>query len=371
MANGYFERGEIYRIRSTDSFGCEQSAFRPGLIVSGDIGNRLSPVVQIAYLTTKDHSDHLNIEVTATGRRSFVICNQIMTVDKRRLGDLMGVLNAAEMRKIDDALEEVFDLGYADDEELAAKDREISDRDVLIAEKDVEIAKLREAVAAATKRAEDIELSCKVENAMWQKLYDKVLNQLVDMKYTADLSRKETKVVPVITMADPVKEEAVVEKQPELEEVVDERLDINSCTITALKKLGFSLGLARQIVDRRPYSKVEDLKSVPGMKATQYRIMEPKLCCVPVQRSGLAEPDTGCEEPEVVEVPGAVEPTKVNVNTATWNELQQLAGLSKATAQNIVAYRNKHGKFENLEALTQVSRFGQTCLLKYGPKLEV
>lgn len=384
MANGYFERGEIYNVRLDSGLGSEEGAFRPGLIVSNDAGNRTSPCVIVVYLTTKERKYSHCIETMATGRRSWALCDQIVCVDKTRLARLMGTCDSSEMRQIDGALEQVLDLGYDDTPALAEKDREIADRDALITEKDAEIAKLREAVAAANKRAEDAELSYKIENDMWQKLYDKVLNQVVDMKYTNDLflrdhlGRQEQKVVPVITMKEPEPvEPPKVEEQPQPEE---DQLDINHCTITALKKLGFSLGLARQIVDRRPYKSVGDLKNVPGMKATQYRIMEPKLCCTPVVEekpkvvSALVEPDTGHEEPEIVEVPEpeAVDvPEKVNVNTATWEELVRVTGLSKCTAQYITAYRNKHGKFEKLEDLTQVSRFGKTCLKKYGPKLEV
>lgn len=393
MANGYFERGEIYWVNLGSGF-MEAKVARPGLIISADKVNA-SGQVSVAFLTTRTNDRAYAVPTEATGKSSMIKCDSLTTISTSVLGQCIGFLNSAEMREVEDVLEEVFDLGYADDETLKAKEREISDRDAVIAEKDAEIVKLREMVAAAEKKAEDAELSYKIENDMWQKLYDKVLNQVVDMKYTNDLflkdrlGRKEAKVVPVVTMKEPEPvEPPKVEEQPQ-----ENRLDINHCTITALKKLGFSLGLARQIVDRRPYKSVGDLKNVPGMKATQYRIMEPKLCCTPVveekskpkkgSESALVEPDTGYEEPEVVEAPAAPETEvvntpekvtatgKVNVNTATWEELTRLVGLNRTTAQHITAYRNKHGKFEKLEDLTQVSRFGKTCLKKYGPMLEV
>ena len=378
MANGYFERGEIYQVRTDDGFGCETGIFRPGLIVSADAGNKTSPTVLAAYLTTKDHRDRLNYETYATGRRSFVLCNQIITVDKRRLGNMMGVLNQTEMREVDDRLEEVFDLGYTDEEALKEKDREIENRDAVIAEKEKEIAELKTRIAAEVAKAESVEMSYKVENAMWQKLYEKALNQLVDMKYTNDLflkdhlGREDKK--PVEKEA-PVVEEAPVVNDPPVE---DDRLDINRCTITALKNVGFSLAVARQITIRRPFTSVADLKGIPGLKASLFRVMEPKLRCVPIEEEPKDvvvvkdEPDPGYEvDPPQIPEETDEEPKKINVNTASAKEIAEFLGISENQAMCITGKRKREGLFTSLEQIIHPKRFSAGTLEKYRDKLEI
>ena len=128
MADGYFERGEVYQVRMDSGFGSEQGYFRPGLIVSNNQGNATSPTVNVAFLTTKVKPIGVNIEVGATGRQSWVLCNQIATVDKARLGSYMGILNSYEQAAVDEALETVFDLGYIDDKSIKEKEAEIADR---------------------------------------------------------------------------------------------------------------------------------------------------------------------------------------------------------------------------------------------------
>ena len=62
---------------------------------------------------------------------------------------------------------------------------------------------------------------------------------------------------------------------------------------------------------------------------------------------------------------------KVNVNTATPTEMNEIAGITITVGNCIRAYRNKHGAFKSLEDLLNVPRFGPRCLVKYRDKLEV
>ena len=370
MANGYFERGEIYKVRMDYGVGAEEGAFRPGLIISSDKVNNTSGMVVVAYISRKSNNRIKNaydVEIDATGMISYVLCHQIAGVDKSRLMGYMGKLNPQEQKDVDDALESVIDLGYVDDAALKEKDREIEARDAIIAEKDSEIAAVKAVVAD---KNEEI-ASLKMEIEMWQKCYGRCMDMLVDMKVATDVSRRTTGVVM------PKKEEAlpVIEPPaapPEEPEQTDDRVDVNSCTITALKNLGFSVALAKTIVDRRPYKTVADLKSVPGMKATHYRVMEPKLCCIPVVEkpkpvSALVEPDTGCESEEVV----ATEVVKVNVNTASAQEISDATGMALCACWAITGKRKRDGLFESLEDLVIPGRISQKMLDKHRDKLTV
>lgn len=392
MANGYFERGEIYKVRMDYGVGAEEGAFRPGVIISSDRVNNTSGIILIAYMSRKAAGRpraEFDVEVMATGIPSYVLCNQIAGVDKSRLMGIMGKLDYGEQKRVDDVLENVFDLGYVDDALIKEKDREISDRDALIAEKDKEIAELKARVAAEVAKTENVELSYKVENAMWQKLYEKALNQVVDMKYTNDLflknhlGREEVgapKAPPVVVNDPPVVKTpdppAEPPKTPE-PEVEDTRPDINSCTITALKNVGFSLAVARQITTRRPYKSVADLKSVPGLKASLFRVMEPKLRCVPMEKEPEEKPPVVCEPDPGYEVDPPVIPEetdeqkveKINVNTASAKEIAAHLGISENVAMAITGKRKREGLFTSLEQIVTPGRFTATALEKHRDKL--
>lgn len=391
MANGFFERGEVYWVRMDSGLGTEQGVGRPGLIVTSDDLNTKNTTVTIAFLSRKFHPYQTYVEVWATGEKSYVICNQLMSYDKSRLGKFCGKLNAAEQKAVDDALENVLDLGYQDDEALKEKDREIEARDAVIAEKDTEIQSLKDAMGREREAASEEVTSLKIEVAMWQRLYEKALNQVVDMKYTNDLfvrghlGRKDSDVPPVappVVESESVEEPKVDEHQvdePQVDEpqVEEQRVDINTCTITALKKLGFSLPMGKKIVESRPFSSVEDLKRVNGLKANLYRLMEPKLCCTPI------EVEAPVEEPPAEETPVEVTVNEdpgfelVDINSAKPRDLMAI-GVSSSVAYKITGYRNKNGPFATLEdmakapgaSLKMVDRFRDylTCIV---PESEV
>ena len=100
------KRGEIYFITPNQVVtGSEQSGGRPGIIVSNDIGNKYSAVVEVVYTTTQNKRPlPTHVELTATPRRSLALCEQIVTVAKQRVGDYVGRLSIKEMELVDRAL---------------------------------------------------------------------------------------------------------------------------------------------------------------------------------------------------------------------------------------------------------------------------
>lgn len=399
MANGYFERGEVYWVRMDNGFGGEQGVGRPGLIVSNNEENVRNDTVTIAFLTTKFYPNKQRAQIDATGTTSYVIHNQMMTYDKSRLGKYLGVLNRVEQKDVDDRLEGYLDLGYKDDEALKEKEREIAARDALIVEKDAEIEALKKQLNASKYDRDQAETAYKVENAMWQKLYERSLDQLVKMKLNADVALRmqrkgspvaEPQVVkPVVVVESPKVEEAPKVEEPETQGLVD----INHCTITELKKIGFSVGLARAVVAARPFKSVEDLKRVSGMAKTRYRIVEPKVCCTPLEIIVVEEPVSEIEEKQevtlddkstlvapVVEIPEEKPKkekvvwngVKVNVNKVeTAAEIHRRTGLTLRTAQEIMKHREQFGDYEKVEDLLFLKNFGNTCMKRYGHMLEV
>ncbi len=111
------KRGEIYYADLSPVVGSEQGGVRPVLIVQNDVGNRHSPTVIAAAITSRQDKNRLptHIEVRADkcglARDSIVLLEQIRTIDKKRLGDKMGELDLNSMNKVDTALSISFGLG--------------------------------------------------------------------------------------------------------------------------------------------------------------------------------------------------------------------------------------------------------------------
>ena len=111
------KRGEIYYADLSPVVGSEQGGIRPVLIVQNDIGNRYSPTVIAAAITSQREKTHLptHIEVKSHDcgltRDSIVLLEQIRTLDKKRLKEKMGRLSDSSMTEINDALRVSFGLG--------------------------------------------------------------------------------------------------------------------------------------------------------------------------------------------------------------------------------------------------------------------
>ncbi len=114
--NMNIKRGDIFYADLSPVVGSEQGGVRPVLIVQNDVGNRFSPTVIAAAITSKTEKNKLptHIEVDARecglSRDSVVLLEQVRTLDKRRLRDKMGSLDKADMNKIDGAITVSFGL---------------------------------------------------------------------------------------------------------------------------------------------------------------------------------------------------------------------------------------------------------------------
>ncbi|MBE6852153.1 MAG: type II toxin-antitoxin system PemK/MazF family toxin [Ruminococcus sp.] len=109
-------RGEIYYADLSPVVGSEQGGIRPVLIVQNDIGNKHSPTVIAAAITSQRDKAKLptHIELNALqyglAKDSVVLLEQIRTIDKRRLKERMGELDNTSMHKVNDALSISFGL---------------------------------------------------------------------------------------------------------------------------------------------------------------------------------------------------------------------------------------------------------------------
>lgn len=110
-------RGDIYYADLSPVVGSEQGGIRPVLIVQNDVGNRFSPTVIAAAITSqKDKArlpTHIQLNSTGSGlaKDSIVLLEQIRTIDKKRLKEHMGRLDDHSMARVDEALQVSFGLG--------------------------------------------------------------------------------------------------------------------------------------------------------------------------------------------------------------------------------------------------------------------
>ncbi len=110
---------DIYYADLSPVIGSEQGGIRPVLIVQNDVGNKYSPTVIAAAITSQKYKNSLptHIRVNADGcglaKDSIVLLEQVRTIDKKRLKERMGNLDDVDMDRIDKALSVSFGLGGA------------------------------------------------------------------------------------------------------------------------------------------------------------------------------------------------------------------------------------------------------------------
>lgn len=103
-------RGDVFYADLSPVIGSEQGGVRPVLVVQNDIGNKYSPTIIIAAITSQINKAKLptHVEITAPEyglpKDSVVLLEQIRTIDKKRLREKIGRFNDEMMRSVDDAL---------------------------------------------------------------------------------------------------------------------------------------------------------------------------------------------------------------------------------------------------------------------------
>ena len=110
------KRGDIYYADLSPVVGSEQGGLRPVLIIQNDIGNRYSPTVIAAAITSRMSKTklptHIDIYAERAGlaKDSVILLEQIRTLDKRRLKEKMGHLDEGLMDRVNAAIAVSFGL---------------------------------------------------------------------------------------------------------------------------------------------------------------------------------------------------------------------------------------------------------------------
>ena len=118
--NKTYLRGDMYYADLGRGIGSEQEGYRPVLIIQNDTGNKHSPTVIVAAISSKVDAKaklptHIEIDASAYGieKDSVILLEQLRTIDKRRLKDKVCHLDGPMLDKVNHALEISLELTFS------------------------------------------------------------------------------------------------------------------------------------------------------------------------------------------------------------------------------------------------------------------
>ena len=104
------KKGDLYFADLSPVVGSEQGGVRPVLVVQNDVGNKFSPTIIVAAVTSKrnkaDLPTHVEIDAAENGltKNSVVLLEQLRTIDKRRLKERIGTIDKTRLPEVNEAL---------------------------------------------------------------------------------------------------------------------------------------------------------------------------------------------------------------------------------------------------------------------------
>ena len=110
------KRGDIFYADLSPVVGSEQGGVRPVLVVQNDVGNKYSPTVIVAAITSQINKAKMPTHIELAGdeyglsKDSVVLMEQIRTVDKKRLKEKIGHIDSERIVSVDEALKISFGL---------------------------------------------------------------------------------------------------------------------------------------------------------------------------------------------------------------------------------------------------------------------
>lgn len=305
-----FQRGDVYYISYNNTVGSEQGIGRPGLIVSRQKECDLSSTLLVVYLTTRETAAEYecNVEINSLKRQSWALCNQLACVDKSRCQNYYGTLTRDELTRVDKALGEVLGIPYgivSDTSEMDALDKKL--RKIELENRDVA-----------------------AERDFYRELYEASLRLFAKGRLTQDLSK----------IGDAVEVSQSKQTPQIIFDAEEDYVELNTCSAADLRRCGMADDVIIRVINARPFTQVDDLRLVPGITRIGWQLLKNKVYVEPVKTETVPEP-----EEEAV--------AKLNINTASLNEIVEVTGISRKSALHIVALRNRK-KFTCIEELLAV-----------------
>ena len=298
MEERKIERGQVYFLREDDSVGAELSIGRPVLVLNNQELIDKLPTVVVAYMTTTPKVNNSTVKVFTGKRYSYVVLNQLRTIDKSRLTEFMCKLTTKEMERVNTALSYVMAIG----EFLPESEEEVVEVKDTAPKSDVnELAEL------------------KMELALHKALYEKTLEKLIELR----LEKDQVTVVEKPVVVEPPKDVWVDEPQLDLAALqekfnvydqkakkapvqqkkrknipqapldydgpignarlidIGRKLNINTANYDDFRSIGMGDGVSRKIIYYRKkhgkFSCLEELLNVSGFGRGSYVVYTPGL----------------------------------------------------------------------------------------------
>lgn len=169
-------RGDIFYIQKGGRItGSEQNQGRPAVVVSNDVGNNNSSIVEVVYLTTQEKNPLPTHTKVLCQVPSIALCEQISTVSQERLGNFIRACTEKEMAAIDKAI--MISLGInvpkQDNAEVDALKNELEE-----VRNQLELKECGEQVNAMTMDANTIKME--TERDLYKGLYEQLLHKMID-----------------------------------------------------------------------------------------------------------------------------------------------------------------------------------------------
>ncbi len=303
------KRGEVYYLRYDGGFGSTEGVGRPVLVVTSQKGiDSGVNCVQVLCLTTANRFSYLNTRVNTPNRKSWVLNNQIMTVDASMFEgqNPMYELTSGEMSHVEKSLKSI--LGFND----GGSDVDEND--------------------------DNIELRLELDT--YKKLYEKALDKIIELQLSKDMNVVE-KIVEV-----PVEVEKIVEVEKVVEKIVE---------------------VPREMTEEEVLKWIDELESEKIVEGTVEKPAEVTETTHRVRRTthGLGK------NPTREQINSFKEDRKANLNTDEWWNISAITGMSMNNARRIVAYRKNVGNFKRVDDLINVDFVKPSFIVKYGSMLEV
>lgn len=112
-------KGDVYYADLTPVVGSEQGGIRPVAVIQNNVGNKYSPTVIVAAITSRTGKNHLPTHIRLEGsiqglhRDSMILLEQVRTIDRSRLREYIGRMNESTMHSVDQAIAVSFGLEAA------------------------------------------------------------------------------------------------------------------------------------------------------------------------------------------------------------------------------------------------------------------
>ncbi len=131
-------RGDVFYIEKFLTAGCEQNPGRPAVVVSNDMCNEFSSVIEVVYLTTQNkNSLPTHVVIKSLPRESIALCEQITSVAKERVGDWCARVSDDELSQIEEAMLVSLGLDYTNPADNVTEIVELPNMAKITAERDL------------------------------------------------------------------------------------------------------------------------------------------------------------------------------------------------------------------------------------------